>query len=48
MLYLQAVCGFKIEDFELIELNEAFAARYIGCERELGLNREIQMLTGLE
>jgi acetyl-CoA C-acetyltransferase len=25
----------------LIEVNEAFAAQYIGCERELGLDREI-------
>lgn len=36
----------KIEDFELIELNEAFAAQYIGCERELGLNREITNVNG--
>jgi len=38
--------GFKIEDFELIELNEAFAAQYIGCERELHLNREITNING--
>jgi acetyl-CoA C-acetyltransferase len=38
--------GLKIEDFELIELNEAFAAQYIGCERELGLNREITNVNG--
>ena len=36
----------KIEDFELIELNEAFAAQYIGCERDLGLNREITNVNG--
>jgi acetyl-CoA C-acetyltransferase len=36
----------KIEDFELIELNEAFAAQAIGCERELGLNREITNVNG--
>ena len=36
----------KMEDFELIELNEAFAAQYIGCERELGLNREITNVNG--
>jgi len=36
----------KIEDFELVELNEAFAAQYIGCERELGLNREITNVNG--
>jgi len=36
----------KIEDFELIELNEAFAAQYLGCEKELGLNREITNVNG--
>jgi len=38
--------GLKLEDFELIELNEAFAAQYIGCEKELGLNREITNVNG--
>jgi len=38
--------SLKIEDFELIELNEAFAAQYIGCERELELNREITNVNG--
>lgn len=38
--------SLKIEDFELIELNEAFAAQYIGCERDLGLNREITNVNG--
>jgi acetyl-CoA C-acetyltransferase len=33
--------GLGIGDFELIEVNEAFAAQYIACERELGLKREI-------
>ena len=37
---------FSIPDFELIELNEAFAAQYIGCERELDLNREITNVNG--
>ncbi|MBW2044951.1 MAG: acetyl-CoA C-acyltransferase [Deltaproteobacteria bacterium] len=36
----------KLNDFELIELNEAFAAQYLGCERELGLNREITNVNG--
>jgi acetyl-CoA C-acetyltransferase len=35
-----------LQDFELIELNEAFAAQYLGCERELGLNREITNVNG--
>ena len=38
--------GIKIDDFELIEVNEAFAGQYIGCERELGLNREITNVNG--
>jgi len=32
--------GMKLEDMELIELNEAFAAQYLACERELGLDRD--------
>jgi len=36
----------KLEDFELIELNEAFAAQYIGVERELKFNREIANVNG--
>ncbi len=38
--------GFAIADFERVEVNEAFAAQYIGCERELGLNREITNVKG--
>jgi len=38
--------GLKMGDFELIEINEAFAAQYIGCEKELGLNREITNVNG--
>lgn len=36
----------KLDDFELIEVNEAFAAQYLGCEKELGLNREITNING--
>ncbi len=36
----------KLDDFELIEVNEAFAAVYLGCEKELGLNREITNVNG--
>jgi acetyl-CoA C-acetyltransferase len=43
---LLAKSPYKLEDFELIELNEAFAAQYLGVERELGLNREITNLNG--
>jgi acetyl-CoA C-acetyltransferase len=38
--------GLKISDFELVEVNEAFAAQYIACERELGLKREITNVNG--
>ncbi|MBP7340871.1 MAG: acetyl-CoA C-acyltransferase [Smithellaceae bacterium] len=38
--------NLKIADFELMEVNEAFAAQYIACERELGLNREITNING--
>ena len=38
--------GIKLADFELIEINEAFAAQYLGCEKELGLNREITNING--
>ena len=38
--------GLAINDFDLVEVNEAFAAQYIGCEKELGLNREITNVNG--
>jgi acetyl-CoA C-acetyltransferase len=31
--------GLTLNDMDLIELNEAFAAQYIACERELNLDR---------
>jgi acetyl-CoA C-acetyltransferase len=43
---LMARSGLTLEDFELIELNEAFAAQYLGCEKELKLNREITNVNG--
>ncbi len=43
---LMAKSGLKMADFELIEVNEAFAAQYLGCEKELGLNREITNVNG--
>ena len=36
----------KISDFELVEVYEVFSAQYIGCERELNLNREIINVNG--
>ncbi|MCD6533133.1 MAG: acetyl-CoA C-acyltransferase, partial [Deltaproteobacteria bacterium] len=38
--------GMSLDDFEMIELNEAFAGQYLGCEKELGLNREITNVNG--
>ncbi len=38
--------GLDIDDIGLIEINEAFAAQFIGCERELGLNRDICNVNG--
>jgi len=43
---LMAKSGLKLGDFQLIEANEAFAAQYLGCEKELGLNREITNING--
>jgi acetyl-CoA acetyltransferase family protein len=31
--------GLKLDDMDLIEVNEAFAAQYLGVEKELGLDR---------
>jgi acetyl-CoA C-acetyltransferase len=38
--------GMKMADFERIEVNEAFASQYLGCEKELGLNRDITNVHG--
>ena len=32
--------GLQLEDIDLIEVNEAFAAQYLAVEKELGLDRE--------
>ncbi len=38
--------NMAIKDFQLVELNEAFAAQYIGCERDLGLDRDKTNVNG--
>jgi len=43
---LLEMTGLKIEDIGLFEINEAFSAQFIGCERELGLNRDICNVNG--
>ncbi|MFZ5591375.1 MAG: thiolase family protein [Bacillota bacterium] len=41
-----ARAGLNLNDIELIELNEAFAAQYLACEKLLDLNREITNVNG--
>jgi acetyl-CoA C-acetyltransferase len=43
---LEKKSGLKVSDFEQIELNEAFAAQYLGCEKELKIDREITNVNG--
>ncbi|TBL76306.1 thiolase family protein [Paenibacillus thalictri] len=38
--------GLKLEDFGLVEINEAFAAQSVACVRELGLDPEIVNVNG--
>src|SRR3954466_3586880 len=37
---LESKTGLKLADFDLVELNEAFAAQVIACDRELHFDRE--------
>ncbi|MFA5518796.1 MAG: acetyl-CoA C-acetyltransferase, partial [Spirochaetota bacterium] len=38
--------GLKLKDIDLFEINEAFAAQYLACERGLGLDRSIVNVNG--
>ncbi len=38
--------GLKIQDIDLFEINEAFAAQCVAVEKELGINREILNVNG--
>ena len=38
--------GMSLKDIQLIEVNEAFAAQYLACEKGLGLNREMTNVNG--
>lgn len=40
------IAGLKLSDIGLIEINEAFSAQVVGCERELGLDRNILNVNG--
>lgn len=41
-----AKAGLKLEEIDLVEVNEAFAAQYLAVERELGLDRERTNVNG--
>lgn len=41
-----ARAGLRIEDIDLVELNEAFAVQALACIRELGLNPDIVNVNG--
>jgi acetyl-CoA acyltransferase 2 len=41
-----ARAGLKLEEMDLVEVNEAFAAQYLAVEQELGLDRERTNLDG--
>jgi acetyl-CoA acyltransferase 2 len=41
-----AVAGLKLEQMDLIEVNEAFAAQYLAVEKVLGLNRDKTNVNG--
>jgi acetyl-CoA C-acetyltransferase len=43
---LLAKTGVKLNDIDLIEVNEAFAAQYLAVEQGLGINREITNVNG--
>ena len=43
---LLEIAGRKLADIKRIEINEAFAAQYLACEKELGLNRELVNVNG--
>ena len=40
MAKLEKKTGLKLNDYDLVELNEAFAAQVIACDRELHLDPE--------
>lgn len=43
---LLEIAGLQMKDIGLVEINEAFAAQFIGCEKELGLDRNICNVNG--
>jgi acetyl-CoA C-acetyltransferase len=43
---LERRSGLRLQDFELLEVHEAFASQYLACERDLGLDRDITNVNG--
>jgi acetyl-CoA C-acetyltransferase len=43
---LERRSGIRLQDFELLEVHEAFASQYLACERDLGLDRDITNVNG--
>jgi acetyl-CoA C-acetyltransferase len=43
---LMKLTGYKIGDFDLVELNEAFSVQAIACARELGINLDVLNVNG--
>ena len=43
---LLEITGLSMNEIGLIEINEAFAAQFIGCEKELGFDRVIANVNG--
>jgi acetyl-CoA C-acetyltransferase len=43
---MEARYGLKLADFDLVELNEAFAAQVLACDRDLHFNRETLNVNG--
>ena len=43
---LLEISGLSMKEIGLIEINEAFGAQFIGCEKELGFDREIANVNG--
>ena len=43
---MEAKHGLKLSDFDLVEINEAFAAQVLACDRELHFNRDTLNVNG--
>jgi len=41
-----ATAGLRVEDMDLVEINEAFATQYLAVEKDLGLDRERTNVNG--